>query len=84
MTFQWLKDSKNNWSYARVVGCVCIFINLIWRLYMGTDEINNMWQAVVGCSGFVTGILLWLIELFREIKSVSVNIGDKTYGAKVG
>lgn len=75
----WLKDSTGDYSYARVVGCFCIVINLIWRLYMGIGDINNIWQAVVGCSGLLTGVLLWLIELFRELKNISIKIGGKEY-----
>ena len=75
----WLKDSNGEYSYARVVGCFCIVVNLIWRLYMGIGDINNVWQAIVGCSGFLAGISLWLIELFRELKNISIKIGDKEY-----
>lgn len=84
MTWQWLKDSQNNFSYARVIGAICIITNLIWRLYMGVGDINNLWQAVVACSGFLTGIALWLVELFRENKQVSVKFGGKEFGAKIG
>lgn len=78
----WLKDSTGDYSYARVVGCFCITANLLWRFYMGLSDINNMWQAVVGCSGFLAGISLWLIELFRELKNISIKIGDKEYELK--
>ena len=79
INIDWLKDSTGDYSYARVVGCFCIVANLIWRFYMGIDEINNVWQAVIGCSGLITGVLLWLIELFRELRNISVKIGDKEY-----
>ena len=46
---------------------------------MGTSDINNIWQAVVGCSGLLTGVLLWLVELFRELKNISIKIGGKEY-----
>ena len=82
MKIQWLCDSNNEYSYARIAGFICIIVNLIWRLYMGIDDINNIWQALVGCSGFITGILLWLIELFRELKNISVKIGSKEYSIK--
>ena len=81
----WLKDSNSEYSYARVVGCFCIIANLIWRFYMGVGDISNVWQAVVGCSGFLAGISLWLIELFRELKNISVKIGEKEYSVnKIG
>lgn len=82
MKIQWLQDSNNEYSYARVIGLICIVVNLIWRLYMGVGEINNGWQAVVGCSGFLTGICLWLIEIFRKLPSLSVKVGDKEYSIK--
>lgn len=82
MKIQWLCDSNNEYSYARITGFICIICNLIWRLYMGVSDINNIWQAVVGCSGFITGILLWLVELFRELKNISLKIGEKEYSIK--
>lgn len=84
MKIQWLQDSTGEYSYARITGFICIITNLIWRLYMGIDDINNIWQAIVGCSGFITGILLWLVELFRELKNISVKVGDKEYSIKKG
>lgn len=82
MKIQWLQDSNSEYSYARVIGAVCIIVNLIWRLYMGVGDINNGWQAVVGCSGFITGIALWLIEIWRKLPSISVKVGDKEYSIK--
>lgn len=49
---------------------------------MGVGDINNGWQAVVGCSGFITGIALWLIEIWRKLPSISVKVGDKEYSIK--
>ena len=82
MKIQWLCDSNNEYSYARVIGAVCIVANLIWRFYMGVGEINNGWQAVVGCSGFITGVCLWLIEIFRKLPNMSIKVGDKEYSIK--
>lgn len=82
MKIQWLCDSNNEYSYARVIGAVCIVCNLIWRLYMGVGDINNVWQAVVACSGFGTGILLWLIEIFRKLPDISIKAGDKEYSIR--
>ena len=82
MNLQWLQDSNSEYSYARVIGAVCIITNLIWRLYMGVGDISNVWQAIVACSGFITGVLLWLIEIFRKLPNMSVKIGDKEYSIK--
>ena len=82
MKIQWLCDSNNEYSYARVTGFICIVGNLIWRLYMGVGDINNGWQAVVGCSGFITGIALWLIEIFRKLPNMSIKLGDIEYTIK--
>lgn len=84
MTLQWLKDSNESYSYARVVGFVCIIGNLIWRLYMGVSDINNCWQAIVACSGFITGIFLWLIEIFRKLPNISIKAGEKEYSIHKG
>lgn len=82
MKIQWLQDSNGEYSYARVIGAVCIIVNLAWRCYMGVAEIDNGWQAIVGCSGFVTGVFLWLIEIFRKLPNMSIKVGDKEYSIK--
>lgn len=82
MKIQWLCDSTESYSFARITGFICIICNLIWRLYMGVGDIHNVWQAIVGCSGFLTGCVLWCIELFRELKNISVKIGNKEYEIK--
>lgn len=82
MNTDWLKDSNNTYSYARVCGFICIVSNLIWRFYMGVSGIDNVWQAVVGCCGLITGCVLWLVELFKELKNISVKVGDKEYSVK--
>ena len=79
---EWLKDSANEVSYARVMGCVCIVFNLIGLFCIGVKEINNLWQAIVACSGFVTAIFLWLVEIFRKLPNMSVKIGEKEYSIK--
>lgn len=84
INWQWLKDSNNEVSYARVVGTISIFSNLLWRFFMGVDGINSWPSAAAGCIGCITGVALWLIELFRENKQVSVRFGDKQYSAKIG
>ena len=82
MKIQWLQDSAGEYSYARVIGALCIIVNLIWRCYMGVEEISNGWQAIVGCSGFLTGICLFLIEIFRKLPNMSIKVGDKEYSIK--
>ena len=84
MKIQWLQDSTGEYSYARVIGSICIITNLIGRLYLGTSNINNVWQAIVACSGFATGILLWLIEIFRKLPNISIKAGNKEYSIKKG
>lgn len=84
INWQWLKDSNNELSYARVVGTISIVSNLLWRFYMGVGDINSWSAAFAGCIGCITGILLWGIELFRENKQVSVKVGGKEYSAKIG
>lgn len=84
INWQWLKDSNNELSYARVVGTISIVSNLLWRFFLGVDGINSWPSAFAGCIGCITGILLWGIELFRENKQVSVKVGGKEYSAKIG
>ena len=85
MTYpKWLCDSNNEPSYARVVGTVCIIANLVWRLYMGVDGINSWPSAAVATCGCWTGVLLWLVEIFRKLPNMSVKVGDKEYSIKKG
>ena len=84
INWQWLKDSNNEVSYARVVGTISILSNLLWRMYMGVGGINSWPSAAAGCIGCITGVALWLVELFRENKQVSVRVGEKQYSAKIG
>lgn len=78
---EWLKDSNGEYSYARVVGCLCIIINIVC-IFRNYEVISNLYQVLVGCSGFITGILLWLIEIFRDTKNFLVKFGDKVYSIK--
>ena len=82
MKIQWLQDSSGEYSYARVIGSIAIISNLIWRMYMGVDGINSWSSAVAGTCGCWTGILLWLIEIFRKMPNMSVKIGGKEYSIK--
>lgn len=80
---EWLKDSNGEYSYARVVGCLCIVINIVC-IFRNYEVISNLYQVLVGCSGFITGIALWLIEIFRDTKNFLVKFGDKVYSIKKG
>ena len=81
---QWLCDPEEKVSYARVVGFLSITGNIIWRMYMGVDGINTWASAVVATCGCWTGLVLWIFEVWRNYKGISVKIGDKEYGAKIG
>ena len=83
-TPQWLKDPEEKVSYARVVGLVAIISNLGWRFYMGVDGINTWPSAAVATCGCWTGIILWAFEVWRTHGKISVKVGEKEYGAKLG
>lgn len=84
MRLQWLKDTHGEWSYARVTGFVAIIANLIWRMYMGVGDINTIPAACAGCCGCITGVLLWIFEVWRENKHVDVEINGKKVSANLG
>ena len=84
MQLQWLKDARNDWSYARVTGFIAIIANLIWRMYMGVGDINTIPAACAGCCGCITGVLLWIFEVWRENKHVDVEINGKKVSAHLG
>jgi hypothetical protein len=79
INWQWLKDSNNEYSYARVVGTICIATNLLLIFLYKPMNINNLYNLIAYCSPFLTGVLLWLIEIFRKLPNMSVKIGDKEY-----
>lgn len=84
MTWQWLKDSNNEFSYARVVGTISIIANLLWRMYMGVGDINTVPAACAGCCGCITGIFLWIFEVWRENKHVNIEVAGKKVSAHLG
>lgn len=84
MKVQWLKDAHNEWSYARVTGVIAIIANLIWRMYMGVGDINTIPAACAGCCGCITGIFLWIFEVWRENKHVDIEIAGKKVSAHLG
>ena len=84
MKVQWLKDTHGEWSYARVTGFIAIIANLIWRMYMGVGDINTIPAACAGCCGCITGVLLWIFEVWRENKHVDVEINGKKVSAHLG
>lgn len=84
MTWQWLKDPNEQFSYARVVGFIAIVGNLVWRMYMGTDGINTWPSAIAGTCGCWTGLALWAFEVWRNCKGISIKLGEKEYSAKIG
>jgi hypothetical protein len=51
---------------------------------MGVSDINNCWQAIVACSGFITGIFLWGVEIFRKLPNISIKAGEKEYSIHKG
>lgn len=82
INWQWLKDSNNEVSYARVVGTISIFSNLLWRMYMGVGDINSWSSAVAGCIGCITGVALWVGEIIRDSKNIKLKIAGKEYEYK--
>jgi len=81
MKLQWLQDSTGSYSYARVLGSVCILVNIVC-LFRNYEVISNVYQVLVGCSGFITGLILWAIEAIRDMKNITVKLGDKEYSIK--
>lgn len=79
---EWLCDSSGAYSYARVIGSICILTNLILCCFIDYKVLSNMVQLLISCAPFITGIILWLIEIFRKLPSISVKVGDKEYSIK--
>ena len=84
MNWQWLKDPEEKVSYARVVGFISIASNLCWRFYMGVGDVHTWPAAIAATCGCWTGIILWGFEVWRNYKGITVKVGEKEYGAKLG
>lgn len=83
--WEWLKDSSGSWSYARVTGVILSLLlqPIILAFIYSVDyieKITNVWQWLIICSPFLFSTLNFLIDIFRDNKSLQIKIGDKTYG----
>lgn len=83
INWDFLKDSAGLLNFGRVIPA-CLFILNIFALAataLFSDILAgnmNCWQAIVHCSGFITGIMVYLIEIvWRERIKLKVKIGDK-------
>ena len=84
--WEWLKDSAHDWNFGRFVAWQLFLINTIGLIVFacvnnGFAAFTTIWSAIVGYSGFLTGILVYGIEIvFRERTKIKVKVGDKEYG----
>jgi hypothetical protein len=84
--WQWLKSSDDNeYSFVRIIGTFNImFIQpiVLWFVYTNKDfrEITNMWQFFVIGLPSLTSILLFVLQVLKENKSISIKFGNKEYG----
>lgn len=85
MTMNWdfLKDSKGELNFGRVIPACLFLLNIIALVATAlftqifTGEMN-CWQAVIHCSGFITGVAVYMIEIvWRERIALKVKIGNK-------
>lgn len=82
--WDWLKDSNNEWNYARIVGMICILFiqpTLLFFIYFRKDlsDIVNVWQWLLICMPSITAIALFIIEIFRDKNVFRLKLGDKSY-----
>jgi hypothetical protein len=83
--WQWLKDTNNDWSYARVLGAFCVMIIqpiLSTYVFLNKEmsEINNVWQWCFLALPTLTSVALYICQVIKENKSLQFQAGDKTYG----
>lgn len=84
--WEWLKDSDHEWNFGRFVPWQLFIVNTIGLVVFaicknGFQDFTNLWSAIVGCSGYITGIIIYSIEIcFRERTKIKFHVGDKTYG----
>lgn len=87
--WEWLKCSGEQWNYARITSLMLFVSNtvfLAWKIGIkGFSEPELSWRhAVIYCSAYLTGLVLFGLEVWRENKKISVKVGDKEYGINLG
>ena len=85
-SWEWLKCSGHDWNFARFVAWQLFIVNTVGLITFaiiknGFADFNNVWSAVVGCSGYLTGCIIYFVEIFcRERIKIKVSVGKKNYG----
>ena len=87
--WEMFKCTAGQWNYARCVSFLLFMMNSVFLIlkigYFGFQETNlNGYHTAIYCAGYITGMVLFALEIWRENKKISVKIGDKTYGAELG
>jgi hypothetical protein len=84
-SWEWLKCGTGSWNYARITGLFlsCLIQPLVLSyifLNKELSEIVNLWQWLVIVTPLLFSTLMFLIEIVRDNKALSIKIGDKEYG----
>ncbi len=90
INWDFLKDSAGVINFGRVVPACLFLLNSVALavLTICTPELQraiSIYHAAIYCSGFITGCLVYFIEIFcRERIKLKVRAGDKEYGIESG
>ena len=85
-----LKDSAGVPNFGRIIPAALFLLNSIAlaALTIFTPELQrelSAWHALIYCSGFITGGIVYFIEIFcRERIKIKVRAGGKEYGLESG
>jgi uncharacterized protein (DUF983 family) len=88
--WEWLKNSSDKeYSFVRVINTFSMIIIqplVLYWIYVNKDikDITNMWQFLVISLPSLTTISLFLLEVIKENKSISIKIGQKVFGINSG
>lgn len=86
LNFDFLKDSVGIYNFGRVVPAALFFTNIVALAIIAIatsafDAELSCWHTVIYCSGFITGCIIYFIEIFcRERVKLKVTAGNKEFG----
>lgn len=85
MTWQWLKNTQEQWSFGRIMPFVLFIVSMFEiPVVLLFGRVETIYACIFAISPMLCGMYVYSVEILREIKSFTVKIGDKEYGVKNG
>lgn len=90
MNLDFLHDSAGTLNFGRVIPACLFLLNTlalasIAMFTRALDAELSIWHAGIYCSGFITGCVVYFVEIFcRERVKIKVSAGGKEFGIESG